>query len=51
MKIGDVIVVLVNSVLIGWIGYKVIGLIIPIAVVGSYLVGWIANHYRDKKRL
>jgi hypothetical protein len=50
MKVGDVIVLLVNSIIIAYIGYKVIGDIIPTIIAASYTVSTIANWWWDKRQ-
>jgi hypothetical protein len=40
---GEKIVIFTTTVLVGWIGYHVIGAAAPIIVIGSYVVGTIAN--------
>jgi hypothetical protein len=40
MRMGESLVFLTLSVMVGWIGYRVIGPVAPIVVGSSYLVGW-----------
>jgi hypothetical protein len=48
MRMGESIVYLTTAILVGWIGYRVIGIIVPAILVASFIVGTVANKITRK---
>jgi hypothetical protein len=51
MSTGDNFVCITVSVLVAWIGYKLIGAIVPITIIISYIIGGIMDAWEKDKKM
>ncbi len=48
-RVGDDVQILILNIIVGVVSYKVLGIIGPISVVGSFLIGTVINYMFDRR--